>query len=165
LVTTPVNPPLKGRTRTKQPTTVIIHATAGASAESSIAHLRKVGFSYDYIIERDGEVFKCKPVSSQYAYHAGLSEGPSGRDCNPYSIGICFANLNDGVEKVTESQIAAATSLIRELMETFPTVKWVATHHGVAPNRKSDPKGVDPRHMAQATGLTAWKMPLAKWLT
>lgn len=46
--------PLSTRKRGAQPTLVVLHATAGASAISSINHLRSVGLSYHFIIARDG---------------------------------------------------------------------------------------------------------------
>ncbi len=46
--------PLSTRKRGAQPTLVVLHATAGASAISNINHLRSVRLSYHFIIARDG---------------------------------------------------------------------------------------------------------------
>ena len=132
--------------KTKPFTTIVLHATAGRSAASSIAWLYYLAkntikgdeASYQYIIERDGEITKCVPLS-RVAFHAGKSFGPQGKNVNDYSIGIAFANMDDG-EPYTSAQITACNSLIAELVKAEPSLKWITRHRDIAPKRKKDPE-------------------------
>jgi N-acetyl-anhydromuramyl-L-alanine amidase AmpD len=137
---------LPSRARQHPVTTIVAHATAGASATSSIAWLYRLArdlirgneASYHYIIERDGSVTKCVPIT-RVAFHAGRSVGPNGPNVNNYSIGIAFANRNDGVERVTPAQESAFYALVAELAVAFPDLKFVTTHYAISPRRKTDP--------------------------
>lgn len=131
---------LASRPRQVPATTVVIHSTGGASAGSSISWLRQIGLSYHYVIERDGQVTKCVPVS-RVALHAGKSLGPEGPDVNRYSIGISFANRNDGKELPTEAQELALQKLLGELVRNVPTLRYITTHRLVSWGRKDDPRG------------------------
>ena len=126
------------RSRHAPITTIVLHATAGKSASSSIAWLRKIKLSYHYIIERDGTVFKCVPYS-RVAFHAGKSLGPQGENVGEYSIGISFANMDDGSEPYTAEAVAACNALIAELSGAIPSLKWITRHKDISPGRKTDP--------------------------
>lgn len=118
---------------------IVVHATAGASAVSSIQWMRDKDLSYHYIIERDGTVFTCAPRTNR-AFHAGLcSNAPLGGFPNSYAIGIAFANKNDGIEKITEEQEKALALLVQELKRKITTLKTITTHRAIAPKRKTDP--------------------------
>ena len=152
---------LPSRARRRDPSTVVLHATAGASATSSIAWLWKLAkdairgneASYHYIIERDGKIFKCVPLS-RVAFHAGKSFGPEGSNVNDYSIGIAFANRNDG-EPYTIAQIDAAAELIDAIRQ--PGLTWITTHYLIAPGRKNDPNGFPFKQFAERVGMVPWK--------
>lgn len=150
---------LVSRTRTKPITTIVLHATAGGSAASSIVWLQKIGLSYHYLIDRDGTTFKCVPTT-RTAFHAGVSHGPSGANVNDYSIGIAFANRNDG-EITTAAQIAACRTLIADLTKAIPSLQFLTTHYAITvqPNgqaRKTDPVGFN--HLNEVRGsLVLWK--------
>lgn len=153
---------LKTRARKIQPTTIVLHASAGASAESSINWLEKIGLSYHYIIERDGTVTKLAPVG-RVAFHAGVSHGPNGSNVNDYSIGICFANRNNG-EVFPNVQVDAAHALVNELTQTMPSLKYITTHYLVSPGRKNDPYRFKFETFSSKTGLSAWRPNAkAKW--
>jgi N-acetylmuramoyl-L-alanine amidase len=140
--------------------TIVLHATAGKSAASSIRYMRlpEVAASYHYIIERDGEVTKCVPVERK-AWHAGKSVGPEGSDVNRYSIGIAFANLNDGNEVITAKQWDAARSLCIRLKEAYP-IEWVVTHYGISYPRKTDPRGFNLELFAKGLAkVKTWYKP------
>lgn len=142
-----LDPPLKSSSRNgRKVTTIVVHATAGGTAQSSIDHLRKPSTqaSYHYIIDRNGDRYKCVPVGKK-AWHAGISVGPEGSDVNPYSIGIAFANRNNGVEQITVAQLAALRVLVDELMAAMPELKWITTHFGISFPRKTDPRLFDLR--------------------
>ena len=147
----------------REVSTIVLHATAGGTAKSSIAYMMRqaVAASYHYIIERDGTIFKCVPTSRK-AWHAGKSEGPQGRDVNPYSIGIAFANLNDGKELITPKQIEACRELVDDLATAYP-IRWITTHYGVSYPRKTDPRRFDLfafRESLVCKGMVhAWLLP------
>jgi N-acetylmuramoyl-L-alanine amidase len=129
---------LASRKRRKSVTTIVLHATDGASAVSSIRWLAHTGNSYHYIIADTGKVYKCVPTGRE-AFHAGKSFGPEGDQVNQYSIGISFDNFESRKEAITGEQMDAAEKLIGELKKAIPTIKWITTHKAVAPGRKTDP--------------------------
>lgn len=129
---------LASRARKTHCTTIVLHSTDGASAGSSIHWLRQIGLSYHYVIERDGSITKCVPVS-RVALHAGKSLGPNGPDVNRYSIGIAFANRESKDEPITAYQIRAADELINELKSGDPGLKYLTMHKLISPGRKTDP--------------------------
>lgn len=131
-----VDPWLAHGERRKQLTGIVLHHTAGGSAESSIEHLRQIGLSYHYIVERDGHAFKCVPIFVR-ALHAGVSIGKYGDDVNSQTIGISFAN--DGVgEKYPPVQVQAGHELIDAILSVHKEIEWISTHRLIT-ERKPDP--------------------------
>lgn len=151
---------LASRARTHQPTTVVLHATAGGSATSSISWLRQIGLGYHYVIDRDGTVYKCVPTS-RVAYHAGTSFGPQGSDVNGYSIGIAFANRNDG-EPYTPAQIESAKELVKQLAEAMPSLRWLTTHYAITLGKDGKSRKTDPRGFANMQTVADGKLELWK---
>lgn len=155
---------LASRPRKGPPTTVVLHATAGGSAASSIEWLQKIGLSYNYVIDRDGKVFKCVPTS-KVAFHAGKSSGPFAGDVNGYSIGVAFANKNDG-EPYTNAQVTACRDLLAELARAIPTLQILTTHYAITVKRDGSARKVDPvgfTQIEQVRGrLILWKPAYAK---
>lgn len=153
----------------RDPSLIVMHSTAGASAASTVSWIRQEArrgrkLSYHYLIERDSSILKCVPTRN-VAFHAGVSVGPGGPGCNLYSIGVAFAHLNDSREEITARQIAAAETLARDLKSAIPSLQYVCTHHGIAPDRKTDPRGFEVQEFAASVGLTPWKLALARWKT
>lgn len=160
-------PPLPRRRRSKKITTIVLHATAGGTALSSISHLRNVGNSYHYIIERDGKIYKCVPTDRD-AFHSGVSDGPQGPDVNLYSIGISLANFQGfkgKMEGYTDAQIEAMDWLIEQLVNSIPTLKYITTHRIISPGRRADPKGLDLSAYAKKfPKLKPWRQkPAQSW--
>lgn len=153
---------LASKSRKRPCTTIVFHATAGGSLSGAISTLRLRGFSYHYLIEKNGVVTKCVPYG-RVAYHAGKSVGPEGPNVNDYSVGICFVNKNDGLDQLTLEQIQAARDITLDLRKVFPSLRWGCTHFGVSWGRKTDPKLFDLRSFCAEVGLEAWKMPQATW--
>lgn len=145
---------LVSRARRAAVTTIVLHATAGESASGAISWLRKIGLSYHYVIAKDGTVFKCVPYGRE-AFHAGVSNGPTGANVNRYSIGISFANRNDGIDPYTEEQIRQCDLLIADLKNAIPGLAYLTTHYAIAPKRKTDPKGF-PCSRVNSAGLQMW---------
>lgn len=75
------------------PRYLIMHYTAGASAESSIRHLTKngAGASAHVVIGRDGAVTQLVPFN-KVAWHAGVSRWQGLSGLNQHSIGIELDN-------------------------------------------------------------------------
>jgi len=125
---------------------IVMHCTAGASAHSSIVYLNRPNSnapaSYHYVIDRDGTIYRHCPPDT-VAYHAGDSAFPAdpskakqGGSVNPHSLGIAWANRNDG-EPLTEPQIESALWLC-SVFEIPP--ERVVGHCEVSPGRKTDPQ-------------------------
>ncbi len=156
-------------------TTIVLHSTAGSTLAGAIATLRARKLGYHYIIDRDGTVWKCAPVSRKVG-HAGNSYGPreemkrvsrkqnnrsefvAGCSVNGYTIGISFVNENIGASHpVTSRQISAAEDLVLAIKSVIPTLEYVTTHAIVSPGRKSDPRTVDLNDFAGIVGLKPWR--------
>lgn len=151
---------LASRPRRTPATTVVLHATDGASGASSINWLRRIGLSYHYVIERDGQVTKCVPVG-RVAFHAGVSEGPDGADVNRYSVGIAFANWESQGELITQAQVDACKNLVQVLARNIPTLQYLTTHRAISPGRKNDPSRLslqDRQDIARAGNLQGWRL-------
>lgn len=150
--------PLASRSRSEICRVIVLHSTDGASAGSSISWLRKIGLSYHFVIERDGTITKCVPVS-RVAFHAGKSLGPDGPNVNEYSIGIAFANFESKNEPITTRQIEAMYSLVAELKSAMPSLEYITTHRAISPGRKTDPrmlKRTELVYVAKQNGLVVW---------
>ena len=74
------------------PDMIVLHYTAGTSAESSALFLTRPDVSAHLVIGRDGEVFQLVPFNIE-AWHAGKSWYAGRGGLNRYSIGIELDNL------------------------------------------------------------------------
>lgn len=137
---------LASRKRTRPVTTIVLHGTAGSSARSSHAWLKKIGLSYHAIIsdynDVDGDGVIIKAVrDSHIAFHAGKSYGPEGASVNLYSLGLAFSNIEDGKMPITIKQWDAAVKWCVAQCKAYPTIKYITTHAIISPGRKFDPRG------------------------
>lgn len=155
---------LPSRKRKLKLTGIILHSTAGKSAESSISWLRQLALwlkpaSYHYIIKSDGLIIKCVPIE-RVAFHAGESVGWQGKWCNEYSAGIAFDCYDPDGEALTDAQIKAAKDLCAHLAGAYPNMNWISLHRIVSPGRKTDPATLTNRQyeeIARFAGLKRWK--------
>lgn len=87
------NTPRQGDLKAGMPDTIVIHYTAGASAESSVRELTKEGgkTSAHIVVGRDGKIFQLAPFNKK-TWHAGTSKHLNRRHINQYSIGIEIDN-------------------------------------------------------------------------
>ena len=132
---------LDSNSRNNLPELVVLHATAGATASSSINHLRSIGLSYHYIITRDSKdsskgalvdnsipiIFQCVD-NIREAFHVGSSiPAPGGHRINRSSIGISLANIQrkTNPEPYPELQILALNELLDHLKSTMPSLKFL----------------------------------------
>jgi N-acetylmuramoyl-L-alanine amidase len=163
--------PHRSRRQGTKVDTIVLHATAGGSLMGALQALSDPdtqyklrgqkfrgngrSLSYHYIIEEDGRIVKCVPTS-KVAFHAGVSEGPQGDNCNEYSIGVSFVNFNDGKDPYSKAQYDACKALIQELRAAMPELQILTTHYAVSPGRKFDPRGFPVLKLANELGMTAW---------
>lgn len=157
--------------------TIVMHATAGESAESSIGWLNRTNkdgsaiepanrASYHYLIDRNGAILRTLPVTT-IAYHAGYSGWPNppkwpkpanapAVSVNTHSVGIAWANRDNG-EPLTPEQIRSALWLCGVYCrDESVSVERVLGHYEVSPGRKVDPK--------LAMLMSAWRESLAAYL-
>lgn len=122
-----------------EPTLIVLHATAGGRESSDVYWCRSAEskVSYHAIVGRKGTVYGLV-APERRAWHAGVSEWDGRKNVNDFSIGLAFANRNDG-EPLTEQQIAVMRALVLGLAQRYP-ITAVVTHAMVAPGRKSDPE-------------------------
>lgn len=162
--------PLSTRARAAAPTLVVLHATAGASAQSSIDHLRSVSLSYHFIITRDGRdtartrnadgsppiIFQCTHPAHRAAHVGSTIPAPSGVRINEASIGISLANMQDG-EAYTPGQIAALDQLVAHLKRAHPSLRHLTNHALVQPWNRADPVRIDASALAARHGYTLFR--------
>lgn len=140
-----------GRRDLESVDTLVMHATAGMSGMSSIRWLNREDAdgkaSYHYVIERDGIILRHTPPEL-VAFHAGDSAWPNpthyppgnGSTINGRSIGIAWANKNDG-EQLTEEQVKSGLWLCLFWMQRLGiSPSRVCMHYECSPSRKTDPK-------------------------
>jgi N-acetyl-anhydromuramoyl-L-alanine amidase len=131
---------------------IVLHATADSDTQQSVewcctpkpANPNPV--SYHAIIDRDGTVFSLVPTELR-AWHAGVSTFNGRANCNDYTIGLSFANRNDGREPYTDQQYAVGAALIAQWMRKHSaiTLDRITTHAIIARplGRKTDPLKFD----------------------
>lgn len=123
------------------PDTIVLHATAGKRESDDVywccSPESKV--SYHAIVGRNGTVYVMVPFDRK-AWHAGKSEWEGRSNVNDFSIGLAFANRNDGEEALTPVQVAVMQALVSEIGSRWG-IREVVTHTDIAPGRKHDPEG------------------------
>lgn len=167
-----LNPPLSTRKRPQPPTIIVLHATAGATASSSIDHLRSEGLGYHYIIARDGAdsastaksngsdamVFHCVDEVHRASNVGSTVPPPAGSGSfNDLSVGISLANRQTG-EGYTPKQIAALHAVIAQVKKNAPTITHLTTHAVIQPWNRVDPLEINGKDVARQHGLV-WFEP------
>lgn len=168
-----INPPLSDNIPPAPMTTIVMHATAGATARSSVDHLRARGLAYHFIIARDGKdsaksvnadgtpaaVYQLADTGHWVSHVGSHVPLPGGYRANRIGIGISLANLQNG-EDYAPAQIAALDEVIRLVLEQQPTVKHMTSHARIQPWNRRDPVALDVKALAARHGL-AWFEPTA----
>jgi N-acetyl-anhydromuramyl-L-alanine amidase AmpD len=169
----PLQTPLSFRKRDNLPELVVLHATAGSTARSSINHLRSVGLSYHYIITRDARdsaksegtdntepvIHQCVP-NLGHAFHVGSTiPAPGGRGINKSSIGISLANIQrkKNPEQYPAKQIQALDELLAHLKREVPSLRFLTTHGAVQPWNRADPLNIIGKELAAKHGYEWWE--------
>ncbi|MDM8559458.1 N-acetylmuramoyl-L-alanine amidase [Candidatus Parabeggiatoa sp. HSG14] len=129
--------------------TLIIHSMHNPeskdkfSAASCKACLDKYGVSTHYIIDLNGKVW-ITVKEEKRAWHAGTSKMPDPNDgreaVNDFSIGVELVGTED--TNFTEAQYQALTQLTKDIMSRH-NINNIYGHSDIAPERKTDPWGLD----------------------
>ena len=169
-----LNPPLANVSRKVPALLIVLHATAGATASSSISVLRGKGLGYHFIIARDGKdsknsalsdgtapkVFACVPIE-RVTFHVGSTiPVPDGQgDINRNSVGISLANIQNkkSPEPYPAAQIAAMHDVIAGILAKMPSIKRLTAHAFVQPWNRSDPQILDIDAIAAMHKLEVWR--------
>jgi len=120
---------------------IILHADGSPreSATTSWVIRPEAQVSYHLLVHRDG-------TSTRYvrddrnAWHAGRSEWRGLVGLNRWSLGLAFANRNDGREPLTDAQLTTAYQWCEYWATHYPTLDGILTHSMVSPGRKVDPE-------------------------
>lgn len=122
--------------------TIVVHADAGKKAAGTVSWIEddESDVSYHSFVERDGDLHRLVEPERR-AWHAGKSSFRGRSDVNDFSLGLSFANRNDGVEEYTDLQYAIGAAEAATWMRRYPgiTMDRITTHAEIAPGRKTDP--------------------------
>ena len=164
---------LDSRQRTVLPELIVLHATAGSTARSSIDHLRTVGLSYHYIITRDAKdssksenaqdtepiIHHCVPNTAQAFHVSSTIPAPGGLRINKAAIGISLANIQriTNPEPYPAKQLVALEELLAHLKSTVPSLKFLTTHAVVQPWSRADPRNINGEELAARHEYEFWR--------
>jgi len=143
----------------RRPNFVIIHHTAGNTAEDSLRTLTDPAMevSSHYLIGRDGKLYYLVDELAR-AWHAGDSYWGGSTDLNSASIGIELDNNGD--EAFAEPMIDALLLLLEDLKIRYkiPTANFLG-HGDIIPGRKVDPSRWFPWQRLAERGFGLWCEP------
>lgn len=106
------------------------------ASHPSFRDLEGLRVSSHFFIRRQGEVIQFVGIFDR-AWHAGVSAFQGRLACNDFSIGIELEGTDH--EAYPEAQMEAAADLVAALGDVLPSLKWIAGHSDIAPERKTDP--------------------------
>lgn len=124
---------------------LVLHADAGRSEEGTLSWLANPAskVSYHYLVGRTGTVYQCVP-DKRRAWHAGVSTFKGRANVNDCSLGVSFANRQDG-EPFPGAQLAAGAQLVADLCRKHAIpLDRITTHAIISPGRKHDPGPLFP---------------------
>lgn len=131
--------------RKLRPTLIVLHHTGGHLAGDLATLTGKKKVSSDFVVAKDGRIFKLNPQLRQFVtWHAGVSAWKGRKNCNDFSFGIEQEHMPG--EVWPDVQIKATAELCAWLITTFPTLKLenhcIQSHAAVAlpHGRKVDPE-------------------------
>ena len=149
----------------RRPNFVILHHTAGDTAEGSLRTLTNPKFevSSHYLIGRDGKLYYLVDELAR-AWHAGEGYWGGTTDLNSASIGIELDN--NGNEPFAEPMIDTLLQLLDDLKTRYkiPTANFLA-HGDIIPGRKVDPSRFFPWKRLAERGFGLWCEPAEVLLT
>lgn len=128
-------------------TAIVLHADAASNTAGTLDWIRRAEskVSYHVVVDRVGDIYAVVNPDRQ-AWHAGASALDGELHCNRFSVGVCLANRNDGVEPYPLAQRSAAADVCALLVAHYRIpLSRIVTHAQVATpkGRKTDPRGLD----------------------
>lgn len=139
-----------------EPSLVVLHYTATATAEAAAAILcdPATEVSAHYLLDVTGEA-SLLVDEERRAWHAGRGSWQGQDDVNSRSIGIEI--VNGGAHPFPEPQMAALEEMLAGIMARWRIApEGVIAHSDLAPERKIDPgPRFDWRRLARS-GLAVW---------
>jgi dipeptidyl aminopeptidase/acylaminoacyl peptidase len=116
------------------PRVVVLHWTAINDLEATfrvfdretlagrpdLAGAGAVNVSSQFVVDRDGTIYRLMPETWMARHVIGL---------NYNAIGVENIGGRDGVDDLTDAQIAANSALVRYLTARFPTIDYLIGHH------------------------------------
>lgn len=132
-------------------TTLVIHATAGASSEGAMSVMKAHKASWHWLVPDENEeshghfVWACAP-EARAAWHVRNScshpdvQGGAGK-INHFSLGVEIVNTQDpgSPDPFSAWQVEATAGIIRYCWAKYPNLKHVVSHAKLDPDRRSDP--------------------------
>ncbi len=106
-----------------------------SAAHPSFAELAGLRVSSHFLIRRDGGLTQFVSLAER-AWHAGASRWRGRERCNDFSIGVELEGVDDGA--FAAAQYLCLEGLVRKLQSSL-SLRSIAGHSDVAPERKSDP--------------------------
>ncbi|AJC48217.1 1,6-anhydro-N-acetylmuramyl-L-alanine amidase AmpD [Allofrancisella guangzhouensis] len=110
--------------------------TLDCNMDASFESLRDIKVSAHFYIKRDGEIFQFVSVNDR-AWHAGVSSYNGRENCNDFSVGIELQGTDKST--YTSEQYISLNFLLKDLKESYPTLRNIVGHQDIAPQRKTDP--------------------------
>jgi N-acetyl-anhydromuramyl-L-alanine amidase AmpD len=151
-----VSPNQNARPDGVEPDAIVLHCDASAHVEGTVSWLTSPTskVSYHTLFDRDGATYWTFVPTTKRAWHAGASTFDGRPNCNDYSVGVAFANANNG-EPYGDAMLHAAAVYCAGLMHKHPliTLERITTHAIVSPGRKTDP--VPPFDLAAFRAMVA----------
>ncbi|CAJ0578571.1 unnamed protein product, partial [Mesorhabditis spiculigera] len=124
-------------------TIIVVHHTVDATLKDSLAAMEKSGLSVQYIVDRDGKIYRLVDDFHR-AWHAGAGvwrgDGCAVDDTNSRSVGI--ETVNTGGEPFPAVQVKALHELIGYLRTKWHVAPQnIIAHHENSPWQKYDISG------------------------
>ncbi len=147
----------------RRPVVVVLHYTAGKTAEGSLRTLRTANsngpVSAHYLLGKDGTLYQLVDERRR-AWHAGDGRWGTITDLNSASIGIEIDN--DGYSPYPDVQIEKLIVLLDDVTrrQGIPR-QQVIGHEDMAPGRKIDPGPLFPWKRLHEAGFGIWPDPAA----
>ncbi len=98
---------------------VFDHETLGGS-RPELAHAGQVNVSIQFLVDRDGTVYRLMPETWMARHCIGL---------NFESIGVENVGGANSIDNLTDAQIRADIQLVRYLKKKYPTIDYLIGHH------------------------------------
>ncbi len=148
---------------TRRPVLVVLHYTAGKTAEESLRTLQTANsdgpVSSHYLLGKDGTLYQLVDEGKR-AWHAGDGRWGTITDLNSASIGIEIDN--DGYTPYPDVQIDRLIVLLDDLTRRLGIPRQqIIGHEDLAPGRKIDPGPLFPWKRLHDAGFGIWPDPAA----